>query len=509
MGSRDRSATRIAALLRRWLIWTHRYVGIPLSPLFVLWFISGVVMMYTGGMPELTPAARIEHRAALDLSRVRLTPAAAAERGRVPQPPARAKLLSVMGRPAYRFDGVTVFADTGERLLPLGPDEAREAAWRFTGAPASAVTHDRLVEEPDQWMLIAQQFLPAHKLRVSDGAGTELYVEQWTAEVAMVTTRRSRALAWIGAIPHWFYLPALRIDRPLWEAVIVWTSAVGCLIAVTGLLLGATQFRWRRAQRSQPRVPYVGWLRWHYLTGVVFGLVTLTWVFSGMLSVQPFPWMTAGGLRVSSEAIGGGPPVLGDFPPIDRAAWERATAGREVKEVTLLRLDGEAHYEVRMSRIPAGSVGRNEHDRLVVAANTLKPRRGPFETQTLVEGLRAALPTIPITGAIRLESYDSYYYGRGADRVPLPVIRIRFADPMQTWIYVDPAVNRIVHTVHRYSRLERWLFNGLHSLDFAFWYERRPVWDIGLIALMFGGLASTSIGLWLGIARIRRAFGRQ
>jgi len=146
---------------------------------------------------------------------------------------------------------------------------------------------------------------------------------------------------------------------------------------------------------------------------------------------------------------------------------------------------------------------------LVVAANTLKPRRGPFETQTLVERLRAALPTIPITGAIRLESYDSYYYGRGADRVPLPVIRIRFADPMQTWIYVDPAVNRIVHTVHRYSRLERWLFNGLHSLDFAFWYERRPLWDIGLIALMFGGLASTSIGLWLGIARIRRAFGRQ
>ncbi len=470
MGSRDRSATRIAAPLRRWLIWTHRYVGIPISPLFVLWFVSGVVMMYTGGMPELTPAARIEHRAALDLLRVRLTPAAAAERGRVPQPPARAKLLSVMGRPAYR---------------------------------------DRLVEEPDQWMLIAQQFLPAHKLQVSDAAGTELYVEQGTAEVAMVTTRRSRALAWIGAIPHWFYLPALRIDRPLWEAVIVWTSAIGCLIAISGLLLGVTQFRWRRAQRAQSRIPYVGWLRWHYLTGVAFGFVTLTWVFSGMLSVQPFAWMTAEGLHVSSAAIGGGPLALADFPPIDTAAWERATAGREVKEVALLRIDGETHYEVRVSRIPAASVDRNGHDRLVVAANTLKPRRGPFDTHTLVERLRAALPTIPITGATQLESYDSYYYGRGVDRPPLPVIRIRFADPMRTWVYVDPAVNRIVRTVHRYSRLERWLFNGLHSLDFAFWYERRPLWDIGLIVLMFGGLASTGIGLWLGIARIRGALRRR
>ena len=267
MSWRDRPARRTAAPLRRWLIWMHRYVGIPLSPLFVLWFVSGVVMMYTGGMPELMPATRIERRAALDLSRVQLTPAAAAERGGVRQPPAQASLLSVMGRPAYRFDGVTVFADTGERLPPLGPDEAREVARRFTGASAAAITHDRLVVEPDQWMLIAQPFLPAHKLRVADGAGTELYVAQWTAEVAMMTTRRSRALAWMG-------------------------------------------------------------------------------------------------------------------------------------------------------------------------------------------------------------------------------------------------VNRIVHSVHRYSRLERWLFNGLHSLDFAFWYDRRPLWDIGLIALMMGGLVSSGIGLWLGIARVRRALGR-
>ena len=99
--------------------------------------------------------------------------------------------------------------------------------------------------------------------------------------------------------------------------------------------------------------------------------MTLTWVFSGMLSVQPFAWMTAGGLHVSSDAIGGGPLVLGDFPAIDRASWERATAGREVKEVTLLQLDGEAHYEVRTSRIPIASVDRNGHHRLVVAANTL------------------------------------------------------------------------------------------------------------------------------------------
>ena len=508
MEPHDRSARRAPARLRRWLIWTHRYVGIPLSPLFVLWFVSGVVMMYTGGMPELTPAARIAHRPALDLSAVRLMPAAAAERAGVPQRPEQGRLLSVLGRPAYRFDGVTVFADTGERLPPLGPEEAREVARRFSGAPASAIAYDRMITRPDQWMLIARQFLPAHKLRVSDRAGTELYVEQRTAEVVMVTTRRSRALAWIGAIPHWFYLPALRNDRPLWEAVIVWTSAIGCLIAIAGLALGVTQFRWRRARRAQPRIPYTGWLRWHYLTGVVFGLVTLTWVFSGMLSVQPFAWMTARGLEVPSGAVGGGPLVLGDFPPMDREAWERVTSGRPVQQITLLRIDGEAHYEVHLGQTRETSVDHHGQDRLVVAVSTLAPRRGPFTAQRLRERLRAALPAIPIAGATRLESYDGYYYGRGPDRPPLPVIRVRFDDPMRTWIYVDPVVNRMVGSVHRYSRLERWLFNGLHSLDFAFWYDRRPLWDVGLIALLLGGLTSSAIGMWLGIARLRRALGR-
>ncbi len=58
------------------------------------------------------------------------------------------------------------------------------------------------------------------------------------------------------------------------------------------------------------------------------------------------------------------------------------------------------------------------------------------------------------------------------------------------------------------GRLQRWLFNGLHSLDFSFWYSRRPLWDIGMIGLSLGGLASSGIGLWFGLGRVRRALGR-
>ena len=63
-------------------------------------------------------------------------------------------------------------------------------------------------------------------------------------------------------------------------------------------------------------------------------------------------------------------------------------------------------------------------------------------------------------------------------------------------------------STHRLGRVERWLFNGLHSLDFGFWYDRRPLWDIGLIVLSLGGVASSGIGLWIGWGRVRRAIGR-
>ena len=488
-------------VFNRGLIWVHRYVGIPLSVLFVLWFASGIVMMYTGGMPRLTPAERLAALAPLDLSRVRLTPATAAARARLPRSPQRTDLLTVLGRPAYRFDGRTVFADTGARLPAADPDTARRVAARFSGAPAAALRYAGLIERPDQWTLVTRAALPAHRFRVDDAAATELYVSRRTAEVAMVTTRRTRVLAWLGAIPHWFYLPSLRVDRPLWEAVIVYTSAVGCLVALTGLLLGLTRFRWRRASDGRPRIPYAGWMRWHYLTGAACGLVTLTWVFSGLLSVQPFAWMTLRGLQVPADVLSGGPLRLADFPAFEPAAWAEATAGRSVKEIGLRRIDGAPYYDVRLA-------ASNGHAQLLLAARTLAPRKAA-EVETLVARLSAAVPAADVVDATRLTAYDAYYYGRGSDGPPLPVVRMRFADPLATWIYIDPAAARIVQAVHRYGRLERWLFNGLHSLDFAFWYDRRPLWDIGLIALSLGGLASSGIGLWIGAGRIRGALARR
>ena len=65
---------------KRWLILSHRYLGIALGAVFTMWFASGLVMIYAGGMPSLDPDVRLERLAPLDATAIRLSPAEAAER---------------------------------------------------------------------------------------------------------------------------------------------------------------------------------------------------------------------------------------------------------------------------------------------------------------------------------------------------------------------------------------------------------------------------------------------
>jgi hypothetical protein len=117
--------------------------------------------------------------------------------------------------------------------------------------------------------------------------------------------------------------------------------------------------------------------------------------------------------------------------------------------------------------------------------------------------LKSAIPNTPIVEQTVLTDYDSYYYSR-RDFQPLPALRVKFADPMETWVYVDPKTSRVVAEVHRLNRLERWLYSGLHKFDFRILYEYRPAWDIVMLVLCLGGLVASSIGGYLGIKRIAR-----
>jgi hypothetical protein len=70
---------------------------------------------------------------------------------------------------------------------------------------------------------------------------------------------------------------------------------------------------------------------------------------------------------------------------------------------------------------------------------------------------------------------------------------------------VDPEIGTVVGQANKFNRVERWLYNGLHTLDFSFLYYNRPVWDATVIFLSIGGTAVSAIGLLMGFKRLRRA----
>jgi hypothetical protein len=235
--------------------------------------------------------------------------------------------------------------------------------------------------------------------------------------------------------------------------------------------------------------------------------------------MEPFAWTRTTGLDVPRATFTGGPLDLAEFPKVDVAKWNTALAESKLKELQFIRIQDEPYYLARVSSAagarmqserehqPYPLAAQDRSNELLIAARDLRIRDEPFAVEALIARLRSAVPDAAIIDQTLLNDYDSYYYARNR-RAPLPVLRVKFDDPAATWVYIDPRRAEIVAQTHRDSRIERWFFNGLHSLDFAFWYDRRPAWDIGMILLSLGALATSAIGMYLGIKRLRRDAAR-
>lgn len=54
----------------------------------------------------------------------------------------------------------------------------------------------------------------------------------------------------------------------------------------------------------------------------------------------------------------------------------------------------------------------------------------------------------------------------------------------------------------RANRLQRWLYNGMHSLHFGFLLRHRPAWDIVMIVLALMGFSLSVSGIVIGVRRL-------
>jgi hypothetical protein len=477
-------------VVRRALIYTHRWLGIALGALFISWFISGVVLMYAG-MPRLPRAERLARRPVLDFDTASVTPLDAA--AAVGYGLRSVQLAMFASRPIYRLAGAegsaTVFADDGSELEPVRADEALREARLF--APGSSdIRYDAYLEHPDQWTLEAGRSLPLHRIALHDGADTRLYVSEASGEIVMRTTAVERRWAYPGAILHWMYLTPLRRHGETWARVVIWASIAGTATSLSGLIWGV--WRWSprrqyRLKRRRARSPYAGWMRWHHYAGLTAGLTTVTWVFSGLLSMDPWDWHpSTSPTRAQREALSGGSMRLN---AVSTAAVQAAVAALPgAREAEIVQFQGSLWLAASNRVVPLGGAS---------------PRAARVDREGLAAAAKSAGGSAAIRDIAWLDHYDAYYYDRDGE-LPLPVVRVRYDDPQRTWLYVDAVRGTALRKEERLTRLNRWLYHGLHSLDFPFLYSRRPLWDVVVMTLSGGGLVLSIATIIPALRRFRR-----
>jgi hypothetical protein len=505
------------------LVYTHRWLGIAGCLLFVLWFASGVVLMYAG-MPSLSAEERLARTPALDLSNARVEPSQAVATAGFTPVTMRVGMFGA--RPVYRLnagrDWALVFADTGDRLTELSAAEALTAARAFAPEHAETLRPDAYLTDSDQWTLSSalRPLMPLYRFRLGDAADTVLYVSALTAEPVMKTTHRERVWGYLGAVMHWIYFTPLRRHTDTWAQLIIWTSIAGCVMCLSGIVWGL----WRyspsaryRLKRQISHSPYAGMMKWHHYAGLIFGLTTFTWIFSGLLSMTPWDWSPGNApARQQREAVSGGPLRAEQITlaRIARGMDAFTAAAFAPRELELVQFRGEPFLMAYRAPDAGGDREWSNTDfPAFVEPATLErrfvslvsPERGTFtrfDTAGLMAVAKTAMPNAAVVDAVWLDRYDSYYYDRSGTRA-LPVLRTRYDDEAGTWLYFDPSRGAVVQQERRRSRVERWLYHGLHSFDFPFLYYRRPLWDIVLVVLSIGGLVSSVTTLLPAWRRLR------
>jgi hypothetical protein len=487
---------------RQALIFVHRWLGVVLCLLFLLWFPSGFVMMYWD-YPSVKPADRLAHMAALDPATIGFSPAEAAAKAEV-DATGSVRLTTFAGRPIYRFggrgDSAVVYADTGEEQIEITQNDVARIAQMWSGQSVKAARVEA-VEQSDQWTLQirVRDLQPLWKFSWPDGQ--QLYVSEATGDVLQYTTTGSRIGAYFGAIPHWLYFTPLRRNGQAWSRVVIWSSGVATFAALLGVVIAVWMYspskRYRYAGEPSS-IPYSGWKRWHTIVGLLVGIGAVTWAFSGLLSMEPFPARdddraARRSQQTIAQALRGRAP-LEAFAAKDPRAALAQLAGLRVKDLELTSFAGEPAY---FATIAPG-------DTRIVPVN---PAGGEPVRELDSERVSAIVTRVtgPLGGAAVdvISRYDRYYLDRHRE-APLPVVRVQMNDAGHSRYYIDPKSARIVGGYSSSGFVDRWLYHGLHSMNFPWLYNYRPAWDIVVIAFMLGGtvLALTSLVLaWQVLGR--------
>jgi hypothetical protein len=221
---------------------------------------------------------------------------------------------------------------------------------------------------------------------------------------------------------------------------------------------------------------------WHHLPGLLFGLFMLTWVASGLISMNPWGFLEGDDPRVAMRLLRG-EPLTG--AQVKASLHSLPAVGRlpEIVSVQSAPLWGKLFLTVTIQR---GARWRFD------ATGASARLDGAEWTR-----IGRALTGHDVSAPDLITQGDSYYFGRRGSEALLPVYRIVTDDGVR--YYLDPLTASLVASFDGDARWYRWLHQGLHTMDLTSTLRARPGWDFLMLALLSGVTTICVTGTYLAI----------
>lgn len=479
-------------MIKKLLYKFHRILGTTLSILFVLWFLSGFVMIYHN-FPRISNAQIYQGLAYIDINRLESCDSllfAQSQREDILSWTLKAKTDGNFLIETKTKDNSYLTDISGQSVDRYSFSEIYDYASRLNTATINRID---TINNLDRWLPYdkSKADFPAYKFYYGDSLQSQLYVSSLSGEGIQYTNSDSRFWAWVGAIPHWLYIANLRHSTDLWKGLVIGLSGIGSLLCITGLILGFRSFYKRYKQKKEIRSPYRKFeYKWHHILGFTFGIFVFTFAFSGMMSLQKVPqWI----IKIHNPDL----QSAAMYNPVKKHPLEYS-----LNYKTVLK-----KYVGNVKKIEWASFGNLNYYKVVIGdslysidgmSEDLKPLH--LTEKDIIERLKI-IHTEPMSIKL-LHDYDNYYIHK-RNKLPLPIYKVSVSDKDKSLYYINPYTADISY-FNSNSRARKWTYQALHSFSIKWLLDRPVIWNILMWTTMIAGTLLSFTGVWLSCKSIKR-----
>lgn len=481
----------------------HKIFGLLLSLLFLMWFLSGIVMIWHS-FPKASQEYRMMRQDPLPEDLPSLEEILSVLPDSVQ--PATITIQGKYGHPVASLGGrglnIEYYLDPLAPVEPFCEETRGKVIAEWCSAPIGKID---TLWKVDQWIPFERwkKEMPIYRYHFNDPEKHQLYMTSKDGRVIQFTDKQERLWAWFGAIPHWVYFTLLRQHQTAWTKFVIWSGSIGCVMCLFGFFV-ALQVWWKQRRKGILHNPYKKrWYRWHFASGLIFGLFAITFAFSGVMSMTDLPqWLKKQKpqedghqkVRMSGRrGMAGGKALPAKTYLLD---YRKVISGYgQVKAISFESWKTNPYYKVTCN----GTV------KYVDASDTSGVREFSLTRQMVEADAVQRLPENTGYSLELIDEYDEDYFARKKERAPLPVYRVIADDYMNTRLYYNPNTLQIKQ-VNDDTRTRSFLYGGLHRLDIKFLTDRPVLWHIVMLFLLAGGSFLSFTGLVLTIKWITGKF---